>query len=111
MIVDVLPDDAALRRARRDRLLAAMEAADIDVLGVGREANARYASGAPRLWPAGARAFGPGCVLVRATGAVHLLGTWDEGIPAEIPHENLYGISFNSTTFVTALRTVEGAAT
>ena len=95
-VVDVLPDDAALRLARRDRVLAEMEAAGIDVLVVGREANARYVSGAQRLWTAGSRAFGPGCVLVRATEAVHLLSTWDEGIPAEIPHENLYGISFNA---------------
>ena len=73
-----------------------MEAADIDILVVGREANARYVSGAPRLWTAGSRAFGPGCVLVRATGAVHLLSTWDEGVPDDIPHEHLYGISFNS---------------
>ncbi len=110
-VVDVLPDDAVLRRARRERVLAEMEAADIDVLVVGREANARYVSGAPRLWTAGSRAFGPGCVLVRATGAVHLLSTWDEGIPPEIPHENLYGISFNSNNFLEALRKVEGAAT
>ncbi len=110
-VVDVLPDDAVLRRARRDRVLAEMEAAEIDVLVMGREANARYVSGAPRLWTAGSRAFGPGCVLVRATGTVHLLSTWDEGIPAEIPHENLYGISFNSMNFLEALQRVEGAAT
>jgi Xaa-Pro dipeptidase len=88
-----------------------MEAADIDVLVVGREANARYVSGAPRLWMAGSRAFGPGCVLVRATGSVHLLSTWDEGIPEDIPHENLYGISFNSMNFVKVLQGIEGAAT
>jgi Xaa-Pro dipeptidase len=110
-VVDVLPDDAALRRARRARVLAEMEADGIDVLVVGREGNARYVSGAPRLWTAGSRAFGPGCVLVRATGAVHLLSTWDEGIPEEIPHENLYGISFNAMTFLAALQRVEGAAT
>ncbi len=110
-VVDVVPDDAVLRRARRDRVLAEMESAGVDVLVVGREANARYVSGAPRLWTAGSRAFGPGCVLVRATGAVHLLSTWDEGIPAEIPHENLYGISFNSMNFLEALQRVEGAAT
>ena len=62
-VVEVLPDDAALRQARRARVLAEMEAADIDVLIVGREGNARYVSGAPRLWTAGSRAFGPGCVL------------------------------------------------
>ena len=78
-VVEILPDDAALRRARRARVLAAMEAADVDFLIVGREGNARYVSGAPRLWTAGSRAFGPGCVFVRENGAVHLLSTWDEG--------------------------------
>ncbi len=110
-VTEVRPDDEALRLARRARVLAGMEAADIDVLVVGREANARYVSGAPRLWMAGSRAFGPGCVLVRATGSVHLLSTWDEGIPADIPHENLYGISFNSMNFVKALQRIAGAAT
>lgn len=110
-VVEVLPDDAALRQARRARVLAEMEAADIDVLVVGREGNARYVSGAPRLWTAGSRAFGPGCVLVRESGAVHLLSTWDEGIPDDIPHENLYGISFNAMNFVKVLRGIEGAAT
>ncbi|HXN58890.1 MAG TPA: Xaa-Pro peptidase family protein [Acidimicrobiales bacterium] len=110
-VTDVLPDDALLRHARRARVLAAMEAEGIDLLVVGREANARYVSGAPRLWMAGSRAFGPGCVLERATGAVHLLSTWDEGIPEDIPHENLYGISFNGANFVKALRKIDGAAT
>jgi Xaa-Pro dipeptidase len=110
-VTEVLPDDALLRRSRRARVLAAMEEGGIDLLVVGREANARYVSGAPRLWMAGSRAFGPGCVLVRATGAVHLLSTWDEGIPEDIPHENLYGISFNGANFVKALRRIDGAAT
>lgn len=110
-LTEVRPDDEALRVARRARVLAEMEAEGIDVLVVGREGNARYVSGAPRLWMAGSRAFGPGCVLVRATGAVHLLSTWDEGIPEEIPHENLYGISFNAMNFVKALQRIEGAAT
>ena len=90
-----LPDDAVLRKERRSKVRAAMEEEGIDILVLGREGNARYVSGAPRLWTAGSRAFGPGCVMVRATGDVHLLSTWDEGVPDEIPHENLYGISFN----------------
>jgi Xaa-Pro dipeptidase len=110
-VTEVLPDDAALRLARRSRVLAEMEAADIDVLVVGREGNARYVSGAPRLWTAGSRAFGPGCVLVRASGSVHLLSTWDEGIPDDIPHENLYGISFNAGSFLKVLQGIEDAAT
>jgi Xaa-Pro dipeptidase len=108
---EVRPDDEALRLARRARVLAAMEAEDIDVLVVGREANARYVSGAPRLWTAGSHPFGPGCILVRATGDVHLLSTWDEGVPDEIPHENLYGISFNRETFLKVLQNIAGAAT
>lgn len=110
-VTEIVPDDAALRVARRERVLAEMERDGVDVLVVGREGNARYVSGAPRLWTAGSRAFGPGCVLVRSTGAVHLLSTWDEGVPEEIPHEHLYGISFNSTNFLKVLQGVDGAAT
>ncbi len=108
---EILPDDRTLRLARRSRVLAEMEEAGVDVLVVGREGNARYVSGAPRLWTAGSRAFGPGCVFVRASGSVHLLSTWDEGIPEEIPHENLYGISFNAGTFLKVLQGIESATT
>ena len=67
--------------------MAQMEAHDLDILVVGRQANARYVSGAPQLWVAGTRPFGPVATLVRKTGAVHLLSTWDEGIPEDIrPH-------------------------
>ena len=106
---EVRPDDERLRLDRRARVLAEMEAEGIDVLVVGREGNARYVSGAPRLWTAGSHPFGPGCVLVRSSGAVHLLSTWDEGVPDEIPHENLYGISFNRMTFLKVLQNIEGA--
>jgi Xaa-Pro aminopeptidase len=110
-VTEVVPDDVALRVDRRERVLAEMERDGVDILVVGREGNARYVSGAPRLWTAGSRAFGPGCVLVRSSCAVHLLSTWDEGVPEEIPHEHLYGISFNSTNFLKVLQGVEGAAT
>lgn len=108
---DVRPDDPTLRLERRRRVLAEMEAEDVDVLVVGREANARYIAGAPRLWLAGTRPFGPGCVLVRETGDVYLLTTWDEGVPEDIPHEHLYGITFNSANLFEVLRGIEGAAT
>jgi len=88
-----------------------MAAHDLDVLVLGRQANVRYVAGAPQLWVAGTRPFGPTCVLVRATGAVHLLSTWDEGIPDDIPHENLYGISWNPMNTMSALRRIDGAAT
>jgi len=50
---EIVPDDAALRAARRGRVLAEMERADVDILVIGREANARYVAGVRRLWTAG----------------------------------------------------------
>ena len=57
-------------------------------------------SGVPILWNAGTRPFGPGCVAVRATREIYLLSTWDEGVPEEIPHDHLYGITWNPMNFV-----------
>jgi Xaa-Pro aminopeptidase len=111
MATEVLPDDRVLRSGRRQRALDQMAAHDLDVLVLGRQANVRYVAGAPQLWVAGTRPFGPTCVLVRATGAVHLLSTWDEGVPDDIPHENLYGISWNPMNTISALQRIEGAAT
>lgn len=111
MSTEVLPDAAALRLGRRERALAQMAEHDLDVLVLGRQANVRYVTGAPQLWVAGTRPFGPACVLVRATGAIHLLSTWDEGVPEDIPHENLYGISWNPVNTIGALGRIDGAAT
>jgi len=107
---EVLPDGLALRAGRRERALAQMAAHDLDVLVLGRQANVRYVTGAPQLWVAGTRPFGPTCVLLRETGQIHLLSTWDEGVPEDIPHENLYGISWNPTNTIAALARIEGAA-
>ncbi|MDT5146597.1 MAG: Xaa-Pro dipeptidase, partial [Mycobacterium sp.] len=111
MATEVLPDDRALRSRRRERALAQMAAHDLDVLILGRQANVRYVTGTPQLWVAGTRPFGPACVLVRATGAVHLLSTWDEGVPDEIPRENLYGITWNPMNTIAVLQCIDGAAT
>jgi Xaa-Pro aminopeptidase len=111
MATEVLPDERTLRSGRRQRALDQMAAHDLDVLVLGRQANVRYVTGAPQLWVAGTRPFGPTCVLVRETGAVHLLSTWDEGVPDDIPHENLYGISWNPMNTMSALRRIDGAAT
>jgi Xaa-Pro aminopeptidase len=88
-----------------------MDAADIDVLITGREANARYIAGVPRLWLAGSRPFGPGCILERTSRSIHLVSTWDEGVPDDIPHEHLHGITFNSANTLEMLQGIEGAAT
>jgi Xaa-Pro dipeptidase len=111
MATEVLPDERTLRSGRRQRALDQMAAHDLDVLVLGRQANVRYVTGAPQLWVAGTRPFGPTCVLMRETGAVHLLSTWDEGVPDDIPHENLYGISWNPMNTMSALRRIDGAAT
>src|SRR5690606_9178509 len=111
MATEVLPDDRALRHGRRERALAQMRAHDLDMLVLGRQANARYVAGAVQLWVAGTRPFGPVAVLVRETGAVHLLSTWDEGVPEDIPHENLYGLMWNPMNTVAVLAAIDGART
>jgi len=108
---EVLADGRALRTGRRERALAQMEKHDLDVLVLGRQANVRYVSGTPQLWVAGTRPFAPTCVIVRKTGAIHLLSTWDEGVPDDIPHENLYGISWNPMNTIANLQRIEGAST
>lgn len=111
MGTEIEADGRALRHSRRERALAQMEAYDLDMLVLGRQANVRYISGAPQLWVVGTRPFGPICEFVRATGEIHLNSTWDEGIPEEIPHENLYGFAWNPMTLVGILQNIKGADT
>jgi Xaa-Pro dipeptidase len=103
-------DFPRLRTERRERLLAAMAEHHLDVLMLGRAANISYASGARQLWTAGARPFGPGCVVVAADEQVHLLSTWDEGVPADIPHDRLYGLAWNPANLMANLAAVPGLA-
>jgi len=110
MATEILPDERALRSARRERALAQMEAHDLDVLVLGRQANVRYFSGAPQLWVAGTRPFGPICTVVRSTGEIHLNSTWDEGIPDDIPHDHLYGLAWNPMTLVEVLKGIDGCS-
>ncbi|MGV0745979.1 M24 family metallopeptidase [Mycolicibacterium sp. XJ870] len=110
MSTEILPDDFALRTGRRERALAQMEANDLDILVLGRQANVRYVTGAPQLWVAGTRPFAPICVVVRGTGEIHLNSTWDEGIPDEIGHDHLYGLAWNPMTLIEVLKKIDGAA-
>jgi Xaa-Pro aminopeptidase len=110
MATEIRPDDRALRLGRRERALAQMKAHDLDVLVLGRTANVRYVTGTPTLWTAGTSSFGPACMLVRSTGSIHLLSTWDEGIPEDIPRENLFGLTWNPMNTIEVLRRVEGTA-
>jgi len=45
MVTEVSPDPPQLRRGRRERALAQMEAHDLDILVLGRQANIRYVAG------------------------------------------------------------------
>jgi Xaa-Pro dipeptidase len=108
---EISPDGFALRTGRRQRALAQLEAHNIDILVLGRQANVRYVTGAPQLWIGGTRPFGPVCVLVRATGDIYLNSTADEGIPEEIGRDRLYGLAWNPMTLITVLKNVDGAST
>jgi Xaa-Pro dipeptidase len=103
-------DFARLRQDRRHRLLASMEAEGVDVLLLGRPSNIAFASGARLLWTAGHRPFSVGCVVVRRTGRIHLLSTWDEGVPEEIGREELFGLSWNPSIAAARLGQVDGTA-
>lgn len=101
-------DFGRLRRDRRERALEAMERDGLDVLLLGREANVRYVSGARRLWLAGTRPFFPSCVVVRRSGAVHLLGPSDAGVPDEIPHGHLFPMSWNPANVIASVAAIDG---
>jgi Xaa-Pro aminopeptidase len=92
------------------RVLDAMQRHDIDVLLLGREPNARFVTGAARLYLASERAFAPGCVVVRATESVHLLSVGDVGIPRDLPSEHLYSISWNPATLMGEIAAIPGVA-
>jgi Xaa-Pro aminopeptidase len=111
MQTDILPDSRALRIGRRERALEQMEAHDLDVLVLGRQANVRYVTGAPQLWIAGTRPFGPVCVMLRGTGEIYLMSTDDEGVPDEIGHDRLYGLAWNPMTLIDVLKNIDGALT
>ncbi|OBF45769.1 Xaa-Pro aminopeptidase [Mycobacterium sp. 852002-50816_SCH5313054-b] len=111
MATEVSPDPLSLRTGRRERALAQMEAHDLDILVLGRQANIRYVTGAPQLWIAGTRPFGPMCVVVRATGAIYLNSTDDEGVPDEIGRDHLYGLAWNPMTLIEVIKHIDGAAT
>ena len=101
-------DDAGVRADRRRRLFAAMDGAGLDALVLGRPAEVAFATGARQLWTAGARPFGPACVAVRATGRTHLLSVWDAGVPPEVGHDDLYGLSWNPATIAASLAAIPG---
>ena len=86
----------------------AVERAGLDALVLGRPGNVRYATGARQLWRTGAHPFAPLCVVIPETGRIHLLSTWDDGIPPEIGHDDLYGMFWNPAHLIAALAAIPG---
>ncbi len=95
---------------RRERVLKAMAERGLDALVLGRQDDADYASGMQRLWVAGTRPFGAGCVVVASTGRVHLLSSWDAGIPPSVTWEDLFPATWNPRIMGDSLAGIEGLA-
>ena len=101
----------ALRVARRARVLEMMDAHGIDVLMCTRQGNARYVVGHRPLWRAVITPWAPMCTFVRSTQGIHLLAaTWDDGIPADVPHEHLNALTWNASNTVNMIRDIPGLA-
>jgi hypothetical protein len=92
---DARVDFRRLRAERRAKVFSGMENHDLDALMLGGAGDVRYVSGARQLGRSGVLPFAPVAVVVRETARVHLLSTWDEGVPPEIGRDDLYRMSWN----------------
>ena len=99
---------ADLVLARRDRVFGAMVGAGIDVLVLGRQDNTGYACGMRRLWTAGTRPFGAGCIIVGSTGRVHALSSWEAGIEPPMTFDDLYPLTWNPRVMAASMAGIEG---
>jgi Xaa-Pro aminopeptidase len=105
---DARVDFSRLRAERRAKVFAALERHDVDALMLGGVGNVRYVSGARQLGRSGVLPFAPVAVVVRKTARVHLLSTWDEGIPPEIGRDDLYRMSWNPANLAADLAEIPG---
>jgi Xaa-Pro dipeptidase len=105
---DARVDFSLLRAERRAKVLSGMETHGLDALMLGGSGDVHYVSGARQLGRAGVLPYAPVAVVVRETGRVHLLSTWDEGVPPEIAREDLYGLSWNPMSLMASLANVPG---
>lgn len=103
-------DLSRLRRTRAAHVFDAMNANEIDVLVLGREGNARYATGLQRLPVAVARPFVPATILVRSTGLAHVLSGWDFVVPPEIPPERWFSTSWDPDEVARAIGEIDGVS-
>jgi Xaa-Pro dipeptidase len=105
---DARVDFTRLRGQRRAKVLSRMETHGLDALMLGGVGDVHYVSGARQLGRAGVLPFAPVAVVVRETGRVHLLSTWDEGVPPEIGRDDLFRLYWKPANLVAALATIPG---
>jgi Xaa-Pro dipeptidase len=105
---DARVDFARLRDQRRAKVLFGMESHGLDALMLGGVGNVKYVSGARQLGRSGVLPFAPVAVVVRETARVHLLSTWDEGVPPEIGRDDLYRMSWNPANLASDLADIPG---
>lgn len=105
---DARVDFSLLRAERRAKVFSGMETHGIDALMLGGSGDVHYVSGARVLGRAGVLPFAPVAVVVRSTERVHLLSTWDEGVPPEIARSDLYGLSWNPRNLMASLADIPG---
>jgi Xaa-Pro aminopeptidase len=105
---DARVDFARLRAERRAKVLSGMESHGLDALLLGGVGNVKYVSGARQLGRSGVLPFAPVAVVVRETARVHLLSTWDEGVPPEIGRDDLYRLSWNPANLAADLARIPG---
>jgi Xaa-Pro aminopeptidase len=105
---DARVDFTRLRAERRAKVFSGMETHDLDALMLGGVGDVKYVSGARQLGRSGVLPLAPVAVAVKKTGRVHLLSTWDEGVPPEIGHDDLYRLSWNPANLAADLATIPG---
>jgi Xaa-Pro dipeptidase len=105
---DARVDFARLRAQRRAKVFSGMESHDLDALLLGGVGDVKYVSGARQLGRSGVLPFAPVAVVVKETERVHLLSTWDEGVPPEIGRDDLYRMSWNPANLAADLAMIPG---
>jgi Xaa-Pro aminopeptidase len=105
---DARIDFARLRAERRAKVFSGMESHGLDALMLGGVGDVKYVTGARQLGRSGVLPFAPVAVVVRESRRVHLLSTWDEGVPPEIGRDDLYRMSWNPANLATDLAKIPG---
>ena len=78
------------------------------MLVLGRQDNAGYACGIRRLWTAGTRPFGAGCVVVSSIRRIYALSSWDDGVEPPMGFDDLYPLTWNPRIMAASMAAIDG---